>query len=303
MKHFITGLLVFFLLAAACGDDDSESPNAAAVTFTGADGVESVIDDTGRVVSLNGDLTEILYELGLGDRVVGVDLTTDFPPEAANVPRVGLGQRLLAEPVLDVNPTVIIGDEQVGPQTTIDQLREAGVPVVILPSRTELDEMDDKVRDVATVMDVDGEALATRVQQEIDDARATATPLHMRASFVYVAGGGRTILLFGSGTPQHSLLDGAGVVDAGADSGLTGVVPLTPEAVVAAAPDVIVTTERAIEGVGGFDEFLAIPGIGESPAGRNRQILVYDDTFILGFGPRVGDALAQLIADLAALAA
>lgn len=303
MRRALALLGSLALLAAACGDDSGSGGNEAeGIRFVGADGVESVVTDSSRIVSLNGDLTEILFELGVGDRVVGIDVTTAYPPEATELPSVGIGQFLLSEPVLDVDPTLVIGDEQVSPATTIQQIRDAGVPVVILPLRSEVDEMDDKVRDVARLVGVDGEPLATRVQEEIDKAAATAADVPLRAAFVYVAGGGRTVLLFGADTAVSSLITHAGAVEAGADSGLVGVVPLTPEAIAAAAPDVIVTTERAIAGSDGMEGFLAIPGIGQTPAGRNGQVLVYDDAYILGFGPRVGDALASLISDLAALA-
>jgi iron complex transport system substrate-binding protein len=85
-------------------------------------------------VSLNGDLTEVHFDLGLGDQVVAVDVTTTYPPEAAPLPRVGLARQgqLSAEAVLAFEPTLVIGDTQVTPPGAVEQIRAAGVPVTII---------------------------------------------------------------------------------------------------------------------------------------------------------------------------
>jgi len=127
-------------------------------TFTGVDGVETVISDTSAIVSLTGDLTEIIFELGLGSNVVGVDVTTTYPPEAAAMNEqgntVGFAQQLTPEAVLRFNPSLVIGDETIKPQETIDQLRAAGIPVIILESRTTLEGALAKIGDVAEILDV-----------------------------------------------------------------------------------------------------------------------------------------------------
>ncbi|HSR14224.1 MAG TPA: hypothetical protein VLL51_00630, partial [Gemmatimonadales bacterium] len=77
--------------------------------------------------------------------------------------------------------------------------------------------------------------------------------------------------------------------------GIEGWVPLTPEALVAGQPDVIITASRGFEAVGGMDGFLAIPGVSETPAGQDRNILVYEDLYILGLSVRAGLALMDVV--------
>ncbi|MBT8207934.1 MAG: ABC transporter substrate-binding protein, partial [Acidimicrobiia bacterium] len=221
----------------------TEAPPEAR-TFVGGDGVETTIEDISRIVSLNGDLTEIIFELGLGDNVVGVDVTTTYPAEAAAMNEqgqtVGFAQQLAAEAVLRFDPTLVIGDQQVAPTEAIEQLRAAGVPVVILETQTSVDGVGTKINQVAEILGVPGEgaSLASRVTGEIDAAKALVTDddTDPTVAFVYVRGP-QVVFLFGGGTPTSSMIEAAGAVDAGTEAGVFGPAPLTPEALVAAAPD------------------------------------------------------------------
>ncbi len=274
-------------------------------TFVGGDGVETTITDLSRIVSLNGDLTEIIFELGLGDNVVAVDVTTTYPPEAAAYNErgdtVGFAQALAAEAVLRFEPTLVIGDQQVGPPEVVEQLRAAGIPVVILALQTTLDGVDTKIKQVAEILGVpeDGAALAARVMADIDAARALASTddSDPKVAFVYVRGP-QVIFLFGAGTPTQAMIEGAGAIDAGAGAGVFGPAALTPEALVAAAPEVIVLPEAGLAALGGIEAFLELPGIAETPAAQNDAFLAYDEAYFFNLGPRAGQALNEFIRDL-----
>jgi iron complex transport system substrate-binding protein len=73
---------------------------------------------------------------------------------------------------------------------------------------------------------------------------------------------------------------------------------LTPEALLAAAPDVIVLPEAGLAALGGIEAFQALPGVGETPAVQSGNLLTYDEAFFFNLGPRVGQALDQFISDL-----
>jgi len=272
--------------------------------FIGADGVETTVTDTSRIVSLTGDITEIIYELGLGDNVVAVDITTTYPPEAnelkASGGNVGFGQSLTAESVLRYEPTLVLGDESIQPTETVEQLRNAGVPVVILKYQTTLEGAVEKITQVAGILDADeaGAALAADVSSQIDEAQSRAMLSAERPRVAYLYTRGPTVLLlFGTGIPTQAMIEGAGAIDVGAAVG-EGAVPLTPEALIAAAPDVIVLPESGVEGLGGFDAILEIPGVAETPAGRDGAFLAYDEAYFFNLGPRVGMALGEFVDDL-----
>ena len=141
-----------------------------------------------------------------------------------------------------------------------------------------------------------GERLAERVEAEIREAMdlAAQAETEPRVAFVYIASDD-TILIFGEDTVGGGLMAAAGAINVASEVGIEGWVPLTPEALVAGEPEVIITATRGFEGVGGMDGFLAIPGISETPAGRDRNILVYEDLYILGLSARAGKALMEVV--------
>ena len=267
-------------------------------TFTGADGVETVISDTSRLVVLNGDLNELVYALGFGDSVVGNDVSATHPPQTADLPKVGYQRTLNAERILSLAPTLVIGSEEAGPPAALEQVRGAGVPVVILPIETELAGAERKAAQVGEVLGAGerGVRLAERIGEEIAAARRSipdgAPP--PTAAFVY-ARGRDLLLLFGEGMPSQSLIEAAGGIDAGAAGGVVEYALLTAEGLAAADPDWLILTEGGLDSVGGVDGLLELPGVAQTAAGRNRQIMAFDDLLFLGLTPRVGAALQRLI--------
>ena len=325
----LTVVIGMALVAAGCGSDDvadtttttsipatsstqaptttttQPAPGPVEVRFTGADGVESVISDTSSIVSLAGDITEVIWELGLGDSIVAIDVTTTYPSEAAdNIPVVGFGQQLAPEPVLAFSPSLVIGDELTGPPEVIEQLRSAGVPVVILPSQSTLAGVETKITQIGEILSARdaASALIETVNAEIDEARelaaqaigASSEPL--RIAYLYVGRG--PALLFGQGMATNAMIDGAGAVDTGAESGVQFAVPVTPEALVAASPDIIVLPEAGLLALGGADALNEIPGFSQTPAGQAGAYLAYDEAYFFNLGPRAGQALKEFVLDL-----
>ncbi len=306
------------VVAMGCGGSSESTPTAptsttattaapsggAVRTFVGADGVESEITDTSRIVTLSGDLTEAVFELGLGDSLVARDVTTAYPPEALELPIVGVGRFLSAEGVLKENPTIVLGDTQTSPLEAIEQIRSAGVPVVIFDVPLDFDALYAKAEAIGDALGVpaEGRRLAETLESVVSGVMATATPLDPSPGVAFLYSRGPDVmLLFGAGMTTQPLIEVAGGRDVGTASGIEGTVRVTPEAIVAAAPDVIVTTTEGLEALGGIDGLLAIPGFAETPAGQARRILDYPEGDFLTFGPRIGTILSNFIADLRAV--
>lgn len=313
MHRLLAAALALALVAAACGDGgDGGDPGAGSstvaapglpFTFVGPDGVETVVEDASRIVSLSGEFSEIVWDLGLGANLVGVDLSSVYPKdEMQMIPKIGVERLLLAEPILAQEPTVVVGDEDATPREVIDQVRQAGVPVVIFPRFMGIEAPAEKIRAVAEVLGVPerGEELAASVQGEIDAvvARSSAVAERPRVAVVYAANRGETLLLLGDNTVMEGIIEAAGGIDVAPPAGADGMMPLTPEALAAGRPDVIVTSDRAFDALGGMEGFTALPGVAQTPAGQNGRILVYEDLYLLGLGPRTGDLLADLFAAL-----
>ncbi len=270
------------------------------VTITDATGTEVTIADVSRIVPLSGDIAEIIWALGLGRNIVGVDLSAVYPEELLALPKIGVERNLNAEGILAVEPTIVIGKEAAGPPPVLEQVKGAGVPVVIIADPQTIDGPVEKINAVAEALGVPeaGAALAASTQASIDDAIALTEGVAERptAIVLYLQQGGIQ-LVAGGGTVAAAMLEAAGAIDAAAPAGIMGYQPVTAEALVAAAPEIIVTQALGAQSVGGIDGILAIPGVAETPAAQNGRIYIYDDELLLGMTPRTGEQLLAMIAD------
>lgn len=268
------------------------------VTVKDKDGRSVTITDVSRTIALTGDVAEIIWALGMSGSVIATDTSVTYPPEAQKAPKIGYMRTLAAEGLLAQKPTLLIGGESAGPPAVLEQLRSAGVPVVIIASPTTLDAPAQKIREVAAALGVPaaGEQLASATQAEIDAAVALAAKAttHPRVMFLNVRGN-QVQQISGKGAPAQSIIEAAGGVDAGTAAGVTGYKSITPEALVTGQPDFYLLFKLGLDSVGGADGLLKIPGVDQTPAGSGRRILSYEDQYLLGLGPRTGQMLHELV--------
>lgn len=267
----------------------------APVTRAGYVDGEDSRSTTSRVVSVGGSLTEIVYALEATDGLVGTDTSSGYPEAATRLPQVGYQRRLSAEGVLSLNPTLVLATADAGPPAAIAQVRSAGVPVVVVPNARTADGVKEKIRTVARALgrEEKGEELARNLDADLALAReyVAGAKKKPKVLFIYARGQG-TMMVSGSGTSAHTMIQLAGAVNA--VSGYENYKPLTAEAVVAASPDLILMLTSGLESLGGVDGLLKTPGLALTPAGQNRRIVAMDGLYLLGFGPRTGKAVLEL---------
>ncbi|MBB3041592.1 heme/hemin ABC transporter substrate-binding protein [Nocardioides soli] len=280
------------------------------VTVTDAQGTKVTVQDASRVLALDvyGTLSRTVFELGLGDNLVGRDVSTEFP-EADDLPLVTQnGHELNAEAILGLDPTLIITDTSLGPWDVILQMRDSGIPVVVLDSHRGLDNAAELIRAVADSLGVSdaGKALAERTQQQIDAVTAEIAEIapadrgqRLRTVFLYVRGQSGVYYMFGEGSGADSLIDAIGGYDVAEEIDWNGMKPLTDEGLVAAQPDLVLMMSGGLDSAGGVDGLLErLPALAQTPAGEHRRFVTMDDSQILGFGPisaSVLDALAVAV--------
>ncbi|MBV8617234.1 MAG: ABC transporter substrate-binding protein [Curvibacter sp.] len=247
-----------------------------------------------RLVCLSGAITEVAYALGAGPDLVGTDTTSTYPEAALKTPKVGYLRQLSAEGLLSLRPDRVLGTTEAGPATVLAQLREAGVLVELVQADHSWDEVRRKVELVgrASGREDQARALWTRlqaqwstVQQEV--ARAQGQP---RALFILSHGGAPQVA--GRGTAADAVLRLAGarnVMDQ-----FEGYRPLTAEAMASAAPEVLVTTTQGLEAQGGGPRFWQRPELALTPAARRQALVTLEASHLLGFGPRLPEAIAEL---------
>jgi iron complex transport system substrate-binding protein len=271
------------------------------IAVVDARGEEVVIESTERIMPVDGDLAEVVWALGLGDRVVATDISATYPAEADASPKIGYQRALSPEPILEFEPTVVLATELTGPPETLDQLERLGVPVVIVPKPPTAEGPLVKIRAIAEALGVPerGEELAAEVEREMADATSTLDPTAepVRIAALYVRGENVQLLL-GEESGIGWIIDAVGGVNVADELGVVDAEPITAEALLQVAPEAIVVPASGLESVGGVDGLLQIGGLGETPAGQQRRVLAYDDQFLLGNGPRSGQLLTAMIADL-----
>ncbi|MCX7620032.1 MAG: ABC transporter substrate-binding protein, partial [Acidimicrobiales bacterium] len=263
------------------------------------DGRDVTVTDVSRILPLRGSIAEVVFSLGLGDRVVGRDMTATFP-QAAHLPLVSRSHDITAEAALALHPTVILAQSDSGPPEALDQLRNAGIPVVLVDPPGSIDDIAPRIRLIAGALGVTaaGEQLIARTNADIKQAQEKIptgiTP--PRVAFLYLRGQAGVYLLGGPRSGADSMIAAAGGEDAGTAIGLSrSFTPITSEALVDAAPAILLLTTTGLDSVGGIDGLLAIPGIAQTPAGQNRRVVTVEDGLLYSFGARTPEALSILI--------
>ncbi|WP_093713983.1 heme/hemin ABC transporter substrate-binding protein [Actinacidiphila alni] len=267
-------------------------------TVASADGRKVTVRSTDRIVPLTGGLSEIVFTLGLGKDVVARDITATFQ-QAAKLPLVTRAHDVSAEGVLSLHPGLVLAEDSTGPAEAIQQIRAAGVPLVIVKTATSLDDVGPRIDAVAAALGVRpaGDKLRERTAQRIAAVRKAipAAADKPRVAFLYLRGTASVYLIGGRGSGADSLIAAAGGEDAGVASGLDkDFTPITSEALVKAAPDVILVMTKGLESVGGVDGLEKVPGVAQTPAGLDRRVVAIDDGTLLNFGPRTDVVLRQL---------
>ncbi len=275
------------------------------VTVESADGQRVTVTSADRIVPLTGALNEIVFTLGLGDNVVARDITATFE-QAAKLPVVTRAHDVSAESVLSLKPTVVLAETTTGPAEAIDQIRDAGIALVVLDPAKSLDDVGTRIDAVAHTLGVDqaGDELRLRTEERVaavqkdipagEDGRDKP-----RVAFLYLRGTASVYLLGGRDSGASSLLEAAGAVDAGKASGLKkDFTPITSEALAKAAPDAILVMSKGLESVDGVDGLVKIPGVAQTPAGLDRRVVAVDDGVLLNYGPRTDQALESLVEQL-----
>jgi iron complex transport system substrate-binding protein len=251
-----------------------------------------------RIVSVGGALTELIYALGAQEQLVGVDSTSLYPAAAQKLPNVGYARTLAAEGLLALAPTLIVATEDAGPPAVLRQLEAARVPLQLLPAEHRFEGLLARNRRLGELLGRQAEAaaLGERLSEQWQASlqgvqRQRQSKAAPKVLFV-MAQGLNQLRIAGQDTAADAMLAYAGASNALQNA--KGYKTLTPEAAIAAAPDIILATEQGLASAGGAEGLLKVPGLALTPAGRARRVVALETMELLGFGPRMPQALAKL---------
>lgn len=253
-----------------------------------------------RIVAIDGSISEIVYALGKGDLMVGRDTTTTYPEAAAKLPSVGYMRQLSAEGILSLKPTLVLATKDAKPQNVLTRLKNAGVHIEIIDNAYTAEGVVIKIKQVANILQLSeqGEQLAKEVQESIKVAKefvqqAISKQQRKPAKALFILNmRGNSMMVAGKNSRADTMMQLAGITNPAAQY-LQGYKPLTAEAAIQYNPDYLLTMQHGISAAGGKDEILNTPAIKMTTAGKNKQLLLVDDNFLM-FGPRMGEAIKTM---------
>ena len=274
------------------------------VTFKDFKGDEVTVKSANRILALDlyGTLAQEVISLGLGDRLVG-RVTSSTESSLAKLPLVTQnGHDLNADAILATNPDLVLWDKSNGPEEVVEQLRDAGVTVVVFDHERRMDKIIPQLKAVAQALGVQeaGDKVAERVQKDLDYALNTIKEIapegdkKLSMAFLYVRGNAGVFFILGKGSGADDLIAALEGRDVASEQGTRNIVPANSEALVKVNPDVILTMTHGVESTGGLDGFLARPGVAETNAGKSRRVVDMNDGQILSYGPNTPAVLLSL---------
>lgn len=251
-----------------------------------------------RILSLGPDVTEIIYALGAGDRIVAVDRSSRYPSDTSTKQNVGYRRSLSAEGLVSLQPDLIVAAQDIGPPEVVDVLKNLKIPVVFVPEDNSERGVLRKIEIIARVLGrtTESRALARQVSDDFARTRSLVAGMERgtpkRAIFLH---GLLRLTAAGGDTAAGAIIALAGAVNPLAD--VRGYKALSEEALLTLAPDTIL---MLADGKGGPtpEEVFATPALRNTPAALTRSLIVLDGPYMLGFGPRTATAISDLAAML-----
>lgn len=248
-----------------------------------------------RLLTISGAITEVVYALGAEGQLVGTDTTSLFPAAAQKTPKVGYLRQLSAEGILSLKPDAVIATSEAGPPVVLDQLRGAGVHLELVKSEYLWGDVAAKVRAVARAAgrEAAGRELQARLDAEWNQVtQQVAADRRPKPRVLFMFSPGPSPQVAGQGTAADAMIRLSGAVNA--LTGFQGYRPMTAEAMASAAPDIILTTDQGLDALGGTEKFWLRPELALTPAYRRRALISQDALLLLGFGPRLAQAVREL---------
>ncbi|WP_394126380.1 hemin ABC transporter substrate-binding protein [Vibrio hepatarius] len=237
-----------------------------------------------RIISAGSAVTELIFALEQQDKLVAVDVTSELPADRP-LPKVGYHRRLSAEGLLALGANRLIGSDEMGPQTTLDQLRSAGVEVNIVNTKSTPQGLLQRIDEIAELTGSQDKASALKAQVTDQIANLENNKVQQDSAkkvLFLLIHEGRPTNVAGSDTTPNAIIELAGGINPAADK-LSSYKPLSNEAIVEMQPDVILVSGRSYKTLGGADEILKkLPLLAATPAGKNKQFIQINGHALVG---------------------
>jgi iron complex transport system substrate-binding protein len=249
-----------------------------------------------RVIAIANGSAEIISALGHKSILVGRDIAST-EKDLKDIEIVTSGHQLVAETILAKKPDLLLIDASTGPAQAVAVLERSGITIVRIPESWSVEDIEGKISAIAQAIGTNGDG-ASLIREISQRSAAEPVKTGTRIAFLYLRGGSAIYLIGGEGSGADSLIASIGAIDVGAQTLENPYNALTAEAMIELNPDVILVMSKGLESVGGVDGLVALPGIAQTSAGKNRKVIAVDDSLLLSFGPRTPDLIRQMAAQV-----
>jgi iron complex transport system substrate-binding protein len=253
-------------------------------------------DDKDRIVCVSKQMTEFLFALNLGHKIVGIDLTSTYPPETKKLTTVGYHRHLNAEGIISLEPTVVIHQGDIAPANVMAQVQQVGIPVKVYPPGSTIDSAKMVLAMVAH--DYGADSIARRLNQNLDrqlqiaDSFVRRFPTRPRVLIIHFGQQRNQYFVMGTRGTANAMLTLAGGDNAADTSSFRD---LSAEVIAREQPDVILATDFGFDRLGGsMQKFMDLPGIALTPAAKHGKIYRIEEHDLVYFGPRTGENIIKI---------
>lgn len=245
-----------------------------------------------RIVCISKQYSEIIFALGAQENIVAVDLSSTYPPEIKTLPTIGYHRALSAETILAMKPTLILHDNNIGPEHVVSQLEDLKIPMKTFGDyQPTIEGTDSLIREMGAYFGKKEQAdsLCKRLHGDMEQALTGAKKYNEKPKVLIIHFGraSNVYLVMTQKSTAAKMLEWAGGIMAVDDE--SGMKQLSPEVVAAANPDIILLTDFGYDRLDNGKEIGKLPGISSTNAFKNNQIFRIEEHDLVYLGPRTGE--------------
>lgn len=256
--------------------------------------------DPSKIVVAGGSITETIFYLDFSKNIIAVDTTSNFPKEAKNLPSIGYVRALSAEGVLSLNPTLIIGEKDMGPSNVIQQLQNTAVELKIIQEDNSAEGIYKKIDCIKNIIGLEKLESEKNIKLknsilELKNISKVNNKKKIKGLIILMMKGTSPIVA-GNNTSGGDFLKMIGATNS--MSSFKGWKPVGKEAIMISNPDFVIITKRALQNYDSSKSFIKESGILETDAAKLKKVFFEDGMEFLGFGPRTIDLAIKIAKDI-----
>jgi iron complex transport system substrate-binding protein len=250
-----------------------------------------------RIVCLSKQYNEILFALGANRDLVAVDLSSTYPPEIKSLPTVGYHRALSAEGIVSVKPTLVLHDNNVGPEQVMRQLEQLKIPMKVFDAKgVDIPSTKNLMSEMGHYFHKEAQAQSLNQKLDLDMGealrRANAYSTKPKVAVIHFGRAMNIYLTITRASTAGKMIEWAGGEIP--TPGERGMVQLSPEVIASADPDVLLLTDFGYDRLGSPEQVATLPGIGTTRAARNKRIYRVEEHDLVYIGPRTGEIVLKL---------